>query len=82
MTTSSPTTTMASMLELPRELYLIVCDYLTPVELSKLAGVSRDNYLAAQEPLYSNIKITSFEQLVKLVGSLTKPPVVSNISPK
>ena len=73
---------MASLLQLPRELYLMVANLLTPVELTKLAGVSRDNYLAAQQPLYTNIRLTSYSSLVKLVGTLMKVPMVSHISAK
>lgn len=72
----------ATMLDLPRELYLMVCSYLTPTELSKLAGVSRDHYLAIQEPLFRHIRVTSHARLVKLVGTLMKVPVVSTISKK
>lgn len=75
-------TSMASLLQLPRELYLMVANLLAPVELTKLAGVSRDNYLAAQQPLYTNIRLTSYSSLVKLVGTLMKVPMVSHISAK
>ena len=73
---------MASMLELPWELYLLICNFLTPIELTRLAGVSRDHYLAVQQPLFSRVQITSFGALVKLVGTLLKAPIVSRISPK
>ena len=43
---------MITMLGLPRELYLECCKYLKPHDLSKLSRVSRDHYLAVQEPLY------------------------------
>ena len=73
---------MASMLELPRELYLMICDYLSPRDLAQLARVNKDHYLAAQQPLFKNIKITAFGNLVKLVHTITKPPIVSIISKK
>ncbi|CZT15321.1 uncharacterized protein RCC_12043 [Ramularia collo-cygni] len=69
-----------SMLTLPRELYLIVCSYLSPSDLSSLAGMSKDYYLSVQESLFAQIDITSFGKLVKLVATLMKPPVVSKIS--
>ena len=43
---------MITMLGLPRELYLECCEYLKRHDLSKLSRVSRDHYLAVQEPLY------------------------------
>lgn len=73
---------MAKMLDLPRELYLIVCSHLSTRELTWLAGVSRDHYLAVQQPLFSRITTKSFSALVKLVSTLTKTPVVSHISSK
>ncbi|KAK1054058.1 hypothetical protein LTR33_014304 [Friedmanniomyces endolithicus] len=73
---------MLSVLDLPRELYLMVCTYLQPTDLARLAGVSRDHYLAAQEPLYTAITITSYGRFVKLVDILRRVPVVSTISPQ
>ncbi|KAK0364388.1 hypothetical protein LTR91_024866 [Friedmanniomyces endolithicus] len=73
---------MLSVLDLPRELYLIVCTHLQPTDLARLAGVSRDHYLAAQEPLYTSITITSYSRFVKLVDTLRRVPVVSTISPQ
>lgn len=73
---------MATMLDLPRELYLMICSDLGTKELKQLAGVSRDHYLAVQQPLFLRARITSFGALVKLVSTLTKPPVVSQISTK
>lgn len=70
------------MLELPRELYLIICSDLTPTELAKLAGVTRDHYLAVQQPLYARVKITKYSNLIKLVDTLRRVPVVSTISPQ
>jgi len=68
------------MLELPRELYLMICSYLEPTDLTKLAGVSRDTYLAVQQPLYARINITAYASLIKLVNTLQRVPVVSHIS--
>ncbi|KAK5114342.1 hypothetical protein LTR62_002594 [Meristemomyces frigidus] len=71
---------MATMLDLPRELYLIICSDLTPPELARLGGVSKDHYLAVQQALYNHIAIDSYSRLVKLVETLAKVPVVSRIS--
>lgn len=68
------------MLELPRELYLVVCSYLTPTDVAKLAGVSRDHYLATQQPLYARINITAYGLLIRLVDTLRRVLVVSHIS--
>ncbi|EME40232.1 hypothetical protein DOTSEDRAFT_28137 [Dothistroma septosporum NZE10] len=73
---------MTSMLELPRELYLMICDYLSPRDLARLAEVTQDHYLATQQPLFRAIKITAFGNLVKLVHTITKPPIVSTVSKK
>ncbi|KAK4540903.1 hypothetical protein LTR36_008845 [Oleoguttula mirabilis] len=73
---------MPSFLDLPRELYLEVCSYLKHTDLTRLAGVSRDSYLAVQEPLYARIRITAYGNLVKLVHTLRGVPVVSQISPQ
>lgn len=73
---------MASMLELPRELYLMTCDYLSPSDLARLARVTKDHYLAVQQPLFKTIRINTFGNLVKLVHTITKPPIVSTISKK
>ena len=73
---------MASILDLPRELYLMVCSYLTPTQLTQLAGVSRDHCLAVQQPLFAQIRLTSYAALVRLVSALTKVPIVSRISKK
>ena len=72
---------MASMLQLPRELYLEICSYLQPPVLANLSGVSRDHYLAVQEPLYARIRITKYKNLIKLVNTLQKAPLVSFITP-
>ncbi|KAK5686181.1 hypothetical protein LTS10_002296 [Elasticomyces elasticus] len=73
---------MLSLLDLPRELYLIITSHLQPTDLTHLAGVTRDHYLAAQEPLYTDVKITAYSRFVKLVDTLRKVPVVSTISPQ
>ncbi|KAI5361758.1 Putative F-box domain-containing protein [Septoria linicola] len=70
----------ASMLQLPRELYLECCAYLTPTDLTKLSRVSRDHYLAVQESLYGHVGITTFPQLVNLVRTVGRAPIVSCIS--
>ncbi|KAH9827747.1 hypothetical protein Tdes44962_MAKER09654 [Teratosphaeria destructans] len=71
---------MASFLDLPRELFLSVCSYLAPTELTSLAGVSRDNYLAVQQPLFHRIQLTRYGNLIKLVHTLQQIPIVSPIS--
>lgn len=58
----------------------MVCSHLSPTDLATLAGMSKDYYMSVQEPLFCRINVNSFKQLVKLVGTLTKPPVVSQIS--
>jgi hypothetical protein len=91
------------MLELPRELYLMICSLLKPTgmgrvaypisqrlnrakeltndtDLTRLARVSRDHYLAVQHRLFGHIKVYSFESLVKLLGTVVKVPIVSHIS--
>ena len=73
---------MLTILDLPRELYLEVCSYLQPTDLAKLAGVCKDNYLAVLQPLYADVKITAYGNLIKLVDTLRKTPVVSHISPQ
>ncbi|EMD00197.1 hypothetical protein BAUCODRAFT_21843 [Baudoinia panamericana UAMH 10762] len=59
---------MTSLLDLPRELYLM------------LAAVSRDHYLAVQQPLYASVVLTRYASLIKLVSTLSRTPVVSAIS--
>ncbi|KAK3075595.1 hypothetical protein LTR53_000933 [Teratosphaeriaceae sp. CCFEE 6253] len=71
-----------SMLDLPRELYLMVCSYLQPTDLASLAGITRDHYLAVQEPLYTTIRIAVYSHLVRLVETLGRIPVVSTTSPQ
>jgi hypothetical protein len=51
-------------------------------DLTRLACVSRDHYLAVQHPLFGHIKIHSFNSLVKLLGTVVKVPIVSRISAK
>ncbi|TKA22383.1 hypothetical protein B0A50_08265 [Salinomyces thailandicus] len=71
-----------SILDLPRELYLEVCSYLTVPDLTRTARLCRDHYLAVQQPLYTDIKIETHSKLIKLVETLTKTPTVSHISPQ
>jgi hypothetical protein len=102
METTHEKATMATMLELPRELYLMICDYLKPtgtyrpipnldfhtdttfihIDLTHLARVSRDHYLAVQQPIFQHVSVYSFDSLVKLLSTALKVPVVSHISPK
>ncbi|KAK4497257.1 hypothetical protein PRZ48_011707 [Zasmidium cellare] len=71
-----------TFMDLPREIYLMVCAYLTPKDLSRLALVGKDCYLAAQQPLYDHIHITAIHQLKSLVWTLPRTPAVSHISAK
>ena len=73
---------MATMLELPRELYLEICSYLEPKDLTHLARLSRDHYLAVQQPLFRHVSVYSYKALVKLHTTILTIPVVSHISPK
>ncbi|KAK3677348.1 hypothetical protein LTR78_002886 [Recurvomyces mirabilis] len=73
---------MATMLDLPRELYLGICALLSAHHLANLSGVTKDHYLAAQQPLYNHIQLTSYKKLVRLTETLSKNPVVSTISPQ
>ncbi|KXS97194.1 hypothetical protein AC578_884 [Pseudocercospora eumusae] len=72
----------ATMLDLPRELYLDITDYLNPKQTSTLARLSKDHYLAVQEPLYAHVSINAWPKLVILVRTLMKPPIVSSLSAK
>ncbi|KXT14001.1 hypothetical protein AC579_8861 [Pseudocercospora musae] len=72
----------ATMLDLPRELYLEITDYLNPKQRSTLARLSKDHYLAVQEPLYDHVSINAWPKLAILVRTLMKPPIVSSLSAK
>jgi hypothetical protein len=71
-----------AILALPRELYLDLCSFLDTKDLANLAKMSRDHYLAVQQPLLALVTITSFGQLVKLASTITRVPIVSYISPQ
>lgn len=71
-----------TFMDLPREIYLMVCTYLTPKEYICMAAVSKDYYLAVQQPLYDHIEVDAWEKLPRLVRTLTSVPVVSHISAK
>ena len=70
------------MLDLPRELYLEITDYLNPKQKSTLARLSKNHYLAVQEPLYTHASINAWPKLVVLVRTLMKAPIVSSLSVK
>ncbi|KAF2481932.1 hypothetical protein BDY17DRAFT_174168 [Neohortaea acidophila] len=70
---------MAIFLDLPRELYLMVCSLLTTADLIHLASTSRDHYRAVQQPLYSHVRISSYPALVNLVDALSTPPIISHV---
>lgn len=71
-----------TFMDLPREIYLMVCAYLTPHDLARLALVGKDCYLAVQQPLYDQVDITTWEQLPRLCRAFAAYPVVSQISAK
>lgn len=71
-----------TFMDLPREIYLMVCAYLSPQDLARLALLGKDCYLAVQQPLYDHVDITAWEQLTRLCRALTGIPIVSHISVK
>lgn len=83
-TDAKPDKAVAKMtfMDLPREIYLMLCACLTPQDLARLALVGKDCYLAVQQPLYNQVNITTWEQLPRLCRALNGIPVVSNISAK
>lgn len=62
-----------------RELFLEVCAYLLPNELSRLAGASKNFDLSVQQRLYQRISTASHGSLASLVHTLQRCPVVSYI---
>lgn len=71
---------MAALLDIPRELFLMVCALLSPQDLAKLTAVSRNLYVATQPVLYQNVTISTYSHLVKFTRTLVKAPVVSRLT--
>ncbi|KAF2166322.1 hypothetical protein M409DRAFT_23513 [Zasmidium cellare ATCC 36951] len=76
-------TTKKTFMDLPREVFLMICAYLTPKDLTRLAHFSKDCYLAVQQPLYEHIDITAIDELRSLVWTLGRwSLIVSHLSAK
>jgi cystathionine beta-lyase family protein involved in aluminum resistance len=71
---------MAPLLDIPRELFLMVCAHLTTQDLAKLTAVSRNTYVATQSVLYHSVALTNHKALVKFTRTLVKSPVVSKLT--
>lgn len=71
---------MVALLDMPRELFLMVCTFLDARDLAKLSAASRNIYVATQPVLYQNVTIPTYEALVKLTRTLVKTPVVSQLT--
>ena len=68
---------MAALLDIPRELFLMISTYLSPRDLAKLTLVSRNTYVTAQPVLYRTVELPTYKALIKLTRTLVKVPVVS-----
>lgn len=73
---------MANMLDLPRELFLMVCSYLSTADLANLGSASPAHDLAVQQPLFAHIRIGSWPAFVKLVHAIIKGPAFSRLGIK
>jgi len=71
---------MAALLDIPRELFLMICAYLGARDLAKLTLVSRNTYVTTQPVLYRNVTLPTYPALVKLTRALVKAPVVSHLT--
>lgn len=71
---------MAAILDIPRELFLMICTYLSPQELAKLTLASRNTYVTTQPVLYKSVKLPTYAALVKLTRTLVQAPVVSRLT--
>lgn len=71
---------MAALLDIPRELFLMICTYLSPQDLAKLTLASRNTYVTTQPVLYRSVKIPTYTALVKLTRTLVQAPVVSRLT--
>ena len=68
---------MAALLDIPRELFLMVCTYMSPQDLAELTLVSRNTYVTTQPVLYRTVELPTYKALIKLTRTLVKAPVVS-----
>jgi hypothetical protein len=71
---------MAALLDIPRELFLMICTYLSPQDLAKLTLASRNTYVTTQPVLYRSVKLPTYTALVKLTRTLVQAPVVSRLT--
>jgi hypothetical protein len=71
---------MAALLDIPRELFLMICTYLSPQDLAKLTLASRNTYVTTQSVLYTSVKLPTYTALVKLTRTLVQAPVVSRLT--
>jgi hypothetical protein len=71
---------MAALLDIPRELFLIICAHLNPQHLAKLTQVSRNTYVTTQPVLYKSVSLPTYTALVKLTRTLVQAPVVSHLT--
>lgn len=71
---------MAALLDIPRELFLMICTYLSPQDLTKLTLVSRNTYVATQPVLYKTVTLPTYAALVKFTRTLVAAPVVSSLT--
>jgi hypothetical protein len=71
---------MVSLFDIPRELFLIICTYLSPQDLAKLTLVSRNTYVATQPVLYRTVELPTYKALIKLTRTLMRAPVASRLT--
>ena len=71
---------MVSLFDIPRELFLIICTYLSPQDLAKLTLVSRNTYVATQPVLYRTVELPTYKALIKLTRTLMQAPVASRLT--
>jgi len=71
---------MASLLDIPRELFLMICAYLSAQDLAKLTLVSRNTYVTTQPVLYGDVTLPTCAALVKFTRTLVQAPVVSHLT--
>lgn len=68
---------MAGLLDLPPELFLIICADLGQRDFSRLSMVSRLAYLTTQSLLYQRVTISTYAGLINLVRTLGESPVLT-----
>jgi hypothetical protein len=71
---------MAALIDIPRELFLMICTYLSPQDLAKLTLASRNTYVTTQAVLYRSVKLPTYTALVKLTRTLVQAPAVSRLT--